>query len=434
MSQPAVAQKTVLITGCSEGGLRVFATARNTSTLEASQGLHIETLQLDVTDTNSILSAKSRVAELTGGKLDILVNNAGISYPYAAADVSLDEVKSLFNVNLFAVMEMVQQFLPLLLASADARIVQLGSLAGVMPVPFGAAYNASKAALHYYGDTLRVELAPFNVKVITFVLGNVRSNLSKPWHVLPANSIYQPIKQEYQSRRIDNFQKSAVPREPIARSIVEETLKSSPRAWVWGGANAWTVWFISTFLSRRGFDGILSKIFGLSKLASLATSTETYRFKQLLQKRRRGTKDISPLAAIIQQPRGVSRELQRLHTFLFYGQYGPARSDEEDHDGDVPSTERSTSAYTSISCHVSESESDIRIIEPVQLYDLPPLQSPCQETGHSSTMGSVSPSIKIRHAIEHAGFSTSTLHDVGMFHTAAKSLHCSKIRSGFTEG
>lgn len=73
----------------------------------------------------------------------------------------MDKVKALFDVNLFAAMAMVQSFLPLLLASNHARIVQMGSLAGVMPVPFGAAYNASKAALHSFGDTLRVELAPF---------------------------------------------------------------------------------------------------------------------------------------------------------------------------------------------------------------------------------------------------------------------------------
>lgn len=278
-----------MITGCSAGGigealaeefhsrgLRVFATARNVSSVQSlkTRWPDIEILELDVTNPDSILSAKSRITELTSGRLDILVNNAGVSYPYAAADMSMDKVKEVFNVNLFAAMAMVQSFLPLLLLAHSGRIIQLGSLAGVMPVPFGAAYNASKAALHSYGDTLRVELAPFGIKVTTFVLGNVKTNLSKPWHVLPDNSIYQPIKQEYQSRRIDNFQASAVPREPIARDIVNEALKSSPRAWVWGGANAWITWFISTFFGRRGFDALLSKMFGLKKLAELQSQSK----------------------------------------------------------------------------------------------------------------------------------------------------------------
>lgn len=56
---------------------------------------------------------------------------------------------------------MVQKFMPMLLASSNARILHIGSLAGIAPTPFGVAYNASKAALHSFGDTLRVELAPF---------------------------------------------------------------------------------------------------------------------------------------------------------------------------------------------------------------------------------------------------------------------------------
>lgn len=76
-------------------------------------------------------------------------------------DASLDAVKDVFNVNVFGQVAMVQEFVPLLLASDHARIVQIGSLAGLAPVPFGFAYNASKAALSAMSDTLRIELAPF---------------------------------------------------------------------------------------------------------------------------------------------------------------------------------------------------------------------------------------------------------------------------------
>lgn len=58
-------------------------------------------------------------------------------------------------------MAMVKEFIHLLIASGDGRITHTGSVSGIMPVPFSVAYNASKAALHAYGNTLRVELAPF---------------------------------------------------------------------------------------------------------------------------------------------------------------------------------------------------------------------------------------------------------------------------------
>lgn len=75
--------------------------------------------------------------------------------------MQLPDVRALFEVNIFAPMALVKEFVHLLIASGDGRIVQIGSISGIMPVPFGVAYNASKAALHAFSNTLRVELAPF---------------------------------------------------------------------------------------------------------------------------------------------------------------------------------------------------------------------------------------------------------------------------------
>lgn len=83
------------------------------------------------------------------------------AYPVAVTDMDMSEVRDLFEVNLFAPMILVQEFIHLLIASGDGRIMHTGSISGIMPVPFSAAYNASKAALHSFNNTLRVELAPF---------------------------------------------------------------------------------------------------------------------------------------------------------------------------------------------------------------------------------------------------------------------------------
>ncbi len=79
----------------------------------------------------------------------------GRNYTVPALDVDFDEVKQTFEVNVFAVMRMCQAFAPLII-QAKGTIVQIGSLAGVMPYVFGSTYNASKAALHAYSNTLRV--------------------------------------------------------------------------------------------------------------------------------------------------------------------------------------------------------------------------------------------------------------------------------------
>ncbi|KAG7099925.1 hypothetical protein E1B28_001719 [Marasmius oreades] len=282
--------KSILITGSSAGGLGgelakqfhargffVIATARNLDSMQELTALGITTLQQDVIDEKSIQVIKAKVTELTDGKLDILINNAGVSYPYAAADISLQTARAVYEVNLFSVMAMVQAFLPLLIASGDARIVNMGSTAAVAPVPFGCVYNSSKAALHSYSDTLRIELAPFNIKVITIVPGLFTSNLTKPWHRVPEGSIYTPIAQQYKERRIEKFTDGAMPRDEITRNIIDQVLKSSPRAWYWDGTNSWLIWFLGTFGGRKAFDGILSRKFGLADLAQIRQAEQTKR-------------------------------------------------------------------------------------------------------------------------------------------------------------
>jgi len=278
------AQKTVLITGCSPGGighalarefaskgLRVLATARSASTISDLQDHGIETLSLVVDDEGSVKACRKEVEALTGGKLDILVNNAGRNYTVPALDVDFDEVRATFEVNVFAVMRMCQEFAPLLI-EARGTIVQIGSLAGVMPYVFGSTYNASKAALHAYSNTLRVELAPLGVKVVTIVTGGIQSNIARVRRTLPDGSYYIPVNAEYQ-RRLTHSQEGAMPNEAYAKSVVSHVLKSNPPRWVWEGNKAWMVWFVQRFLPfGTVMDFVLSRMFNLGKLKKTTAS------------------------------------------------------------------------------------------------------------------------------------------------------------------
>ncbi|TFY81108.1 hypothetical protein EWM64_g2905 [Hericium alpestre] len=206
--------KSVLITGCSIGGIghalaiefaskgyRVFATVPDISTVRDLAGTAgLEVLVLDVTNVNVIRQTRDRVAEMTGGKLDFLVNNAGSAYTVPTTDLDIDDVKRLFDVNLFSVMAMVKEFVHLLIASGDGRIVNLGSISSLVPTPFGAVFNASKAALAAYGETLRLELAPFNIKVITIISGAVKNKVTQTRRELPPDSLFLPIADAYERR------------------------------------------------------------------------------------------------------------------------------------------------------------------------------------------------------------------------------------------
>ncbi|KAL1648861.1 NADPH-dependent 1-acyl dihydroxyacetone phosphate reductase [Diplodia intermedia] len=278
-------RKTVLITGCSSGighslarefhakGLRVFASARRTEAIADLAELGIETVALEVDKPDSVQQVRREIEELTGGKLDVLVNIAGRNYTVPALDVDQSEVQQTFEVNVFSVMRMCQEFAPLLI-EAKGTIVQIGSLAGVMPYVFGSVYNASKAALHAYSNTLRVELSPFGVRVVTIITGGIKSNIARTDRQLPEDSYYIPLNEEYQ-RRLKHSQEGAMPSDDYAKSVVSKVLKSSPPKWVWEGNKSWAVWFLSTFLPKSIMDAVFFRMFNLWKLIGTTRSKKT---------------------------------------------------------------------------------------------------------------------------------------------------------------
>lgn len=154
---PPPQKTTVLLTGCSEGGIgfalaqeyhrrgcRVIATARSPAKMAKLQALgtdDLTLLQLDVTDPASIRAAVQAVTDLTKDtSLDVLVNNAGNGYMRPLLDADLDESRRLFDVNVWGLLAVTQAFAPLLVASAAAgrrpRVVNIGSVVGVMPIPW----------------------------------------------------------------------------------------------------------------------------------------------------------------------------------------------------------------------------------------------------------------------------------------------------------
>ena len=183
-----------------------------------------------------------------------------------ALDVDLDEVQLTFATNLFAVMRMCKEFGPLLVA-AKGTIVNIGSVAAEVPYVFGSVYNASKAALHSYSNTLRVELQPFDVKVIVIVTGGIQSNIARTDRELPGNSLYLPINAEYQ-RRLKHSQEGAMPAPVYAESVVSATLGRNLTRELWKGNKTLLVWFASRFLPRWFGDFYFWRMFNLWKIAS----------------------------------------------------------------------------------------------------------------------------------------------------------------------
>ena len=194
-----------------------------------------------------------------------------------ALDYDTAELHELFEANVFAVMHMCKAFVPLLIP-ARGTIVQTGSVAALMPYVWGGPYNASKAALHSYTNTLRVELAPLGVRVVNVVTGGVRSNIARTHRTLPGDSYMLPLKDSYE-KRLTHSQQLGMDTERYARSCVRQVLQGdgwfAKQRWIWEGKMSWIVWFFYTWFPLLVFDYYFSWNFGLGKLKASRSQKKT---------------------------------------------------------------------------------------------------------------------------------------------------------------
>lgn len=164
----------VLVTGVSSGigravadafaakGFEVFGTSRNPRTTQPVAG--VELVQLDVTDDASVAAAVSTVVQ-RAGRIDIVVNNAGAGVFGAAEETSIAQAQQLFETNFFGLVRLTREVLPYLRAQRSGRIINIGSVLGFLPSPYGSLYAASKHAVEGYSESVDHETRDFGVRV-----------------------------------------------------------------------------------------------------------------------------------------------------------------------------------------------------------------------------------------------------------------------------
>ncbi|MFI9553869.1 SDR family NAD(P)-dependent oxidoreductase [Nonomuraea endophytica] len=150
-----------------ERGDKVAATARNAGSLDglvAAYGDAVLPLELDVTDKAAVFESV-KLAKEHFGRLDVVVNNAGYAQIGAIEELTERELRDQFETNLFGAVWVLQAVLPHLREQDSGHIVQLSSVAGLVAMPLGGAYQASKWALEALNETLAREVAAFGIKV-----------------------------------------------------------------------------------------------------------------------------------------------------------------------------------------------------------------------------------------------------------------------------
>lgn len=266
----------VVITGCSKGGIGhalavefasrgclVVATARSLSSisdLEADPRFFLQ--QLDVSSDQSVRHALSAVLEKFG-RVDIVVNNAGVPCVGPLAEVPLSTIQQTFNTNVFGALRLIQAVIPHMASRKKGKIVNVGSVTALAPLPWGGAYTASKSALHAISDVLRLELGPLEIDVINVVPGAVKSNLGNSgisiYNQMPEWKLYKRFAEAIQARAMISQSVKSTPSEEFAKKMVNAVLQEKPPAWVSVGHRS-TVMAILYYMPLFIRDFILRKM------------------------------------------------------------------------------------------------------------------------------------------------------------------------------
>ena len=268
--------KTALVTGASSGigeatvrallgdGYEVFAAARRLERMAPLEKLGARPVFLDLAEAGAIESAVETVKNV-GGRLDVLVNNAGYGSYGALEDVPLAEARRLFEVCLFGLGRLCQLVLPIMRAQGGGRIVNIGSMGGRFGEPFAGWYHAAKYAVEGLSDCLRIEAAPFGVRVILVEPGTIRTEFSgiadESLMRFSGESAYASYARRH-ANMLAFKEASRVPSSPegVARTIVHAVRAGRPKARYATGAAARPMLLLRRITTDRMFDRIMWRI------------------------------------------------------------------------------------------------------------------------------------------------------------------------------
>jgi len=181
-------QRVALVTGASSGiglacathlagrGYRVYGTSRRGAASVVSA--NVSMLTADVTDDSSVDQAVATVLDREG-QLHVVVNNAGMGIAGPAENTTIEQAKSQLEVNFFGAFRVCRAVLPAMRRQRSGYIVNIGSIGGLIAIPYQAMYSASKFALEGMSEALRMEVRPFGIRVVIIEPGDHKTAITQ---------------------------------------------------------------------------------------------------------------------------------------------------------------------------------------------------------------------------------------------------------------
>ena len=225
----------VLITGASSGighACAAYLAARGNTVYGASRSALVPEgvipLRMDVTDDLSVRDACRLVLEREG-RIDAVVNNAGMGIAGPIEDTPIEEVRRQFDVNFFGVVRVCRAVLPAMREARSGAIINIGSIGGLIAIPFQGLYSASKFALEGFSEALRLEARPFGIRVVLIEPGDHPTSFTGNRRVAAAPGAAYRESLEHAVARMSKDEQSGPPLDGVAR-LVEKVIRArNPR-------------------------------------------------------------------------------------------------------------------------------------------------------------------------------------------------------------
>ena len=216
--------KVVIVTGGTSGiGLAAVKALREKGCTVYALSRHGD-IPCDVSDEASARAAVEQVLQREG-RVDILVNCAGFGISGAAELTPLETAKRQLDVNLFGTANMVNAVIPAMRRQESGRIVNTGSVAGFVPIPFQAWYSASKAAVQSYTMAMGNELKPFGITLAAVLPGDTKTGFTAARNKIDDRSNLYQGRIERSVARMEHDEQNGVPAETVGRLIARVALK-----------------------------------------------------------------------------------------------------------------------------------------------------------------------------------------------------------------
>lgn len=274
MARQARNKKVILITGASSGmgheaakelaqeGHVVYGGARRIEKMQDLAQYGVRPIRLDVTDENACKQAVDEIIK-EQGRIDVLINNAGYGSYGAIEDVTLDEARRQFDVNVFGVAALIKAVLPHMRQRHSGRIITTGSMGGRLVSFLGGWYHATKYSIEALSDALRMELKPFGIDVTIIEPGCIKTD----WGHIAADHLAQSAKggayeqiAEKTAEGMHKLYSGNMMSDPkvVVRAISKAVNARRPRPRYLIGMGAKPLVFMHTILPTRAFDWIMT--------------------------------------------------------------------------------------------------------------------------------------------------------------------------------